>query len=228
MSVVILAVMILANPGTDENPNLKPVAHPTIIGSKKGTKVDRLAAFILRKQPRAKPYARLLAERIFAEAKHYKLDPATLAAIAWTESHFWWRVRGGSGEFGVWQVWRHGSLARRAWDWLQAQGRTKGYPDKAWRTLGKLTQQRVLQDTYLSTAMGVYSIKVMVSWCKYAVKHKVYRWIKPYQSRKAQRAHRDSFGRYAHFNSGTRWPKRGYEWRLRTRTKAIQAVLRAR
>ena len=227
MLPAILAAVILATPASDSASNLKSIAHPAIVVKGK-TKVERLTAFILQKQPRSKPYAKQLAERIFAEGAHYKLEPAMLAAIAMTESHFWWRVRGSSGEFGIWQVWRHGPLARKAWDWLQAQGRTKGYPDKAWRQLGKLTQQRVLQDTYLSTAMGVYSIKVMMSWCTHAAKHRVYRWIKPFQNRAKVKAHRDIFGVAGHYNSGLRWPKRGYVWRLRTRTKIIRQVLRGR
>lgn len=229
---LLLTLLIFFQSQPVQNPNLKPVPHPKIVVSGK-TKVARLASFIIKKQKRAKPYARLLAERIFAEAKRRKLDPAILAAIAWTESHFWHRVRGASGEFGTWQVWRYGPLARKAWDALQDTARIdpvfafrmRHFPDKAWRSLTKLQQQRVLQDVYFSTYMGAYSIRAMIAWC-HKVKHKVFRWIRPMMKRSKARIHRDVFGRYGHFNSGVRWPKRGYVWRLRKRTRIIRSVLK--
>ncbi len=229
---LLLTLLIFFQSQPVQNTNLKPVLHPVITVNGK-TKVQRLAAFILQKQPRAKSYAKQLAERIFVEAKRFGLDPAIMTAVSWTESHFWHRVRGASGEFGTWQVWRYGPLARKAWDSLQDAARIdpvlafrmRRFPDRAWRRLTKLQQQRVLQDTYFATYMGAYSIKAMIVWC-HKVKHRVHRWIRPMMKRNKARIHRDEFGRWGHYNSGVRWPKRGYEWRLRKRTKIIRGILR--
>lgn len=206
MNLLLTIVLLATAPGNTPTP----------------TKAERLAAFILEKQPRAKLYARPLAERILVEAKRRHIDAAAFAAIGWNESWWWWKTSGTSYEYGVWQLWPAGSATAKAWDRLRRDGELKqGWPEKRWKRLSHAQRRQALHHIYVSTAMAALVVRRFVRWCRH--RHRVKRW-RPLGSR----GHKRWTDRYAHYNSGLRWPRLGYHFKLRKRTRRIRAVLKGR
>jgi hypothetical protein len=188
------------------------------------TRAARLAAYILKRQRRSRPYAHLLAARIVAESKRRRIDTAAFAAIGWNESWWWWKTSGTSHEYGVWQLWPAGSATAAAWDRLRAERFlpvvVEG-PDRPWRKLSYTQRRNALHNIHISTAMAALVVRRFVQWCRH--RHRVKRWW-PLGSR----GHRQWTDRYAHFNSGLKWPRMGYHYRLRRRTRIIRRVLNGR
>lgn len=209
MIIIILAALILAAPG------------PAAAGHER--RVERLAAFIAKKQPRAMGYAGQLARRILFEAKRRHLNSAAFAAIGWNESWWWRKTKGTSGEYGVWQLWPAGSATAKAWDRLRVDGELTicGWPDKPWAKLSYSQRRRALHNINVSTAMAALVMRRFLLWCR--ARHTVRRW-----RGLGSRGHKRWIDRYAHYNSGLRWPRLGYHWRLRKRSEVIRRVLRGR
>ena len=185
----------------------------------------RLEAFILKKQHHNKKrraevrgYARRLAERIVVEARRNRIPVAVFAAIAWNESWYWWKTKGTSHEFGVWQIWPYGSAVSQEWDVLRKAGRIGTFPNKRWKSLGYKLRRQVLQDVTVSTALAARILRRLVRWCK--AKHKVHK-----EKLLGSRRHHRWMDRYAHYNSGTAWPKPVYFYQLRRHTRTLQRVL---
>lgn len=180
--------------------------------------VKRITAYILKTQKSAKPYAHRLAERIMIEARLNRIDVATFVAIAWIESRFWWKVHGTSNEYGVWQVWPYGSAVRQEWDRLRKAGQIGTFPDRPWRLLSYPMRQKILQNVNTGTALAARILRQLLAWCK--TRHKAY----PAQAGGSMR-HLTWIDRYAHYNSGYKWPKQAYLRQLRDRTLKVQAAL---
>jgi hypothetical protein len=90
------------------------------------TKTDKLASWIVKVNPRVSHYASNLARAIVREAGAHRLDVATLAAIAWTESRYSWAAQGSAGEYGIWQLQLMSGYRHRAWDALRRARRVAG------------------------------------------------------------------------------------------------------
>jgi hypothetical protein len=112
---------------------------------------DRLEAHILRVYPGC-TYARELAEGILTSAAEYGLDPAMLAAIAWTESGYRNHVRGSAQEVSLWQHIPGGWLAE-AWDEIRGHR-------PPWRRLSRWTRERHCK--HIQT--GIHFAAWMLDW----------------------------------------------------------------
>lgn len=191
-------------------------------------KVKRLNAFILKRQPRAKIYAGLLAERIFIEAKRHGMKVHELASVSWIESDYNVRCKGKAGEHGVWQLmpWEHGMAV--AWKWLQAHPKefpiVKRWPGRPWRKMRK-RRIKVLRDIRASTYLAAYSIQRHVRMCR-RLGHRVgkFRCNKPFLNQCSKR-HKYEMDRIGHYNSGISWPKAHYLRKLRGRSRLIKRVI---
>jgi hypothetical protein len=200
----------------------KAIAQPSAptLNKRDRAIATKLTAYILKKQKRAKPYAHRLAERIVIEARRNRIPVAVFVSIAQTESWFWWKVRGTSHEFGVWQIWPYSKAVAQEWAKLRKAGRIGTLPDKPWRKLGYKDRQRVLQDIDAGTALAAQILRRLVRWC--TARHKIHR-----ERLLGSRRHRTWTDRYAHYNSGYKWPKPGYYYQLRRYNATIQAYLSA-
>lgn len=219
--VVIMAVS--GTPMGDHEKGPKAVKSPGIARSRVITK--RLAAFIVKTQPRAKGYAKVLARRIVLESRAHGLDPAIMAAIAWIESDYRTRARNSrDGSHGLWQLMARDSYMSRAWAELRRAGRTAGYPAASWWRIGARNRIRAMRDIRLSTYMAHVEIREAIRICK-RMGHRVSRWRSSFGAAPPRLFHRDRLERYGHFNSGNRWPLRRYIRALRHRTKLIRNAL---
>jgi hypothetical protein len=190
---------------------------------------DRLAAFIAKRQPKAKPYASLLAQRIIVEGKRHGLKPHWLATVAWVESDFNLRVDGKAGEYGIFQVMRRESGIGDAWDWLRSH--PKGFPLAAkwgampWRKLRR-RQVKVLRSIPSGTYIAAAMIARHVALCR-RLGHRIgrFRCKSAFINRCKRRYHPHAIDRVGHWNSGWRWPKAVYLRKLRRRSKIIRRVM---
>jgi len=177
----------------------------TICAAPAPTKADRLTAYILKINPRA-THAKELAVAILREAKRFRLDPALFAAIAHTESHYRTSARGKWFERGIWQLWPWARWHRASWDSLrQSRHGLPGYPDGDWQTLGRKLQVKASMDIGISTYLAAHLVAGLLRTCR----------------------HRDAAYCYARYNRPAK-PRRGYQWALRRRSRAIRAALAGR
>ena len=144
---IILAIVLWAVVGA-------PV--PEYLQTHRDTETDRLEAHIRRVCPRC-DHARLLADSILTEATAHGLDPALLAAIAWTESGYRRWVNGSAGEVGIWQIIPGG--------WL-----TPGYDDirgltPPWDRLSLRTRRTLARNVRVGTYLAAWIITYHVERC---------------------------------------------------------------
>jgi hypothetical protein len=139
------------------------------------TETGRMAAYIVRINPKAAPYATQLAVCIYVEARRHKLDPFFLAAIAWSESYFQLRAPGSSGERGMWQIMPGLPLLRPAWDRLRylTQG-LHGYPQVDWDETPRELQTAALRDLTLATYLAAYIMAWHRRRCDYPTTARCY------------------------------------------------------
>ncbi len=175
----------------------------TIAAAPSPTKTQRLAAYILKINPRA-THAHKLAAAILAESKRFRLDPALFAAIAHTESHYRTTAKGKWYERGIWQLWPWARWHQASWDSLrQSRHGLPGYPDGDWQTLGRKLQVRASLDIGISTYLAAHLLAGLLRGCR---RHTPYC--------------------YARYNRPAK-PRRGYQWALRRRARAIRGALSA-
>jgi hypothetical protein len=169
---------------------------------------ERLARFVVRVQPKAVFYARPLANNIFEQSGKHNLDPTVLAAVVWMESWFDHDARGSDYERGLWQIYPRASALGLFWEVAR---RGRAIPPRWNRPWFKLTireRQAVSRDVELGTVLAVELLAVFIKHCR--VKHD---------------DHRRPTDSYAHYNSGFRWPRPGYSYKLWKRTKIIRKFL---
>jgi hypothetical protein len=132
------------------------------------TRAGRLEAFVLRINPAAEPYARVLARSILAESRRRHLDPHLLTAIVWSESCMQLRAPGAEGERGPWQILPTLSVLPRAWQELRADfGGVPEYPAR-WAQMTRADRAGVLRDPSLSTYLAAYLMAyIRRVWCRY-------------------------------------------------------------
>jgi hypothetical protein len=118
--------------------------------------VRRLGAHILMVYPRC-PYAGELADAIWVEALSRGIDPALLAAIAWTESGYRRGVRGSSGEIGLWQLLPGPWLAG---PWSEVRGHRP-----PWRRLSKAARRRLCADILVGTYLAGWIVEHHLQIC---------------------------------------------------------------
>lgn len=214
----VIAVLALGAPTPKQLDRLKQPSVTDTLGKKDRSIANRLHAFILTKQRRAKSYAMRLAERIVLEARRNRIPVTVFASIAWNESWYWRKVRGTSHEYGIWQIWPYSKAIRLAWDTLRKQNRIGTFPNKSWKSLGRKGRKQVLGSIDVSTALAALLVRGLVSWCKRKHRVKRHRML-------GSRGHKYWIDRYAHYNSGRAWPKPVYYYQLRRHTRILQRVL---
>jgi hypothetical protein len=148
------------------------------------TETDRLAAHILRVYPRC-TYAYTLADAIMTEARKRGLDPAYMAAIAWTESGYRNWVKGATHEVGLWQmipaVWH-----ATAWHWIRGK-------ERPWWKLSKKQRHARLRDPVTSTKLAGWLIAYHMArcgvhtWRCYARYNSGQAWVHPRYVRRIRR-----------------------------------------
>ena len=196
---------------------------------------DRLAAFIVKRNATARPYAGELARRIMVEAKRHGLQAHELAAVAWIESDFRRGLRGRAYEIGIWQLRPFDHGMGIGWQFLKSrpaefpivrnlhsdQDKARRLFDLPWRSLRWKYRRKVLDDVRAGTYLGAYSIRRHVQMCR-RLGHRVGRWrcSKTFIN-KCPQVHRHEIDRLGHYNSGVGWPKAAYLRKLRWRSRAI-------
>jgi hypothetical protein len=126
----------------------------------------RLEAFVVRVNPKARPYARELARAIVAEARRHRLDLYLLVAVCWNESYFQLRAPGGSGERGPWQLIPTVSALPAAWSALVQDFQGVAGLDVSWRAMSWEQRNRVLRDPSLSTYLAAVVLRYHVDRCR--------------------------------------------------------------
>jgi hypothetical protein len=173
------------------------------------TQAELLAAKIARVNPRARPYAHRLASAIVLEAGRHELDPAILAAIAWTESYFQRRPSGRDGEIGLWQLLPGRSLARR-WAHLQHTRPTLMAGHRLpWYRMARRERRRAAEGIEVGTALLALAVVEARRLCR--------RW---------GHKHPHDSDTYAHYNTGGPWLRPGYRRVLRYRAESIRRAMR--
>jgi hypothetical protein len=189
---------------------------------------DRLEAFIIKRQPKARAYAGELSKRIIIESKRHGIPPHVLAAIAYIESDFNPNVNGKAGEFGAFQVMRNESGIDDAWDWLRSHPKGFALATKwgamPWRKLGR-QQVAVLRSVAEGTYIAAMAIKRHWHLCR-RLGHRVgrFRCNKQFISQ-CPKYHPQAVDRWATWNSGVGWPKAHYLRKLRWRSRRIKRIL---
>ncbi len=168
---------------------------------------DRLAAYIVKRSPKAKPTAKTTARAIVLEAKRHRLDVPLFAAIAYRESAFSPKTRSRRYEFGLWQLWPRSKALRGAWAALRAPGVVQGYPDSPWRKLSRAARRRAVRDIGISTYLAAWLLRWIID------RARCRRQGKPHEI-------------YAHYHSGPRpRHKVWYARRLRLEARRIRRAL---
>jgi hypothetical protein len=195
------------------------------------TPADRLAAFIVRRQPEAKPYAAELAQRIFVEGKRRSIPPEVMAAIGWIESDYRRGLRGAKGEIGLWQLGatRGDHRIPQAWHELTRAAEFADWPivkrlgSRPWSALRKRQREAVLDDVRAGTyIVGLELWSVRRTCYRMRARGHVSGGVKWRRSNWYRHRGPDV---YAHYNSGVRPPRVGYLRKLRRRSKIIRRVL---
>jgi hypothetical protein len=169
---------------------------------------ERLAAHIVTIQPRAVLYARPLANAIHREAARHHLDPTVLAAIVWMESWYDRRAKGSDLERGLWQIYPRASYLGLYWEVYRRSNRIPSRWNRPWYKLSVATRQDITRDVEIGTVLAVELMSVFVRHC-----------------RRKHRDHRRPTDPYAHYNSGFRWPRPGYSYKLWRRTQIVRRAV---
>jgi hypothetical protein len=176
-------------------------------------------------------YSRQLAYRIIVESKRRNLDPIALTAMAQIESNYqYWVTRKGDGSHGVWQTMRYDTAPRKAWKLLlgcKPGPKVPAYMHK-WRRNVPCEAQKVanyrrrlgnwnipeIKDSsnVISTYIAAYEISLHVKSCKKKNHRK--HLVGGYYCKRLSMRQREMLGRYAHYNSGPRKPRRIYLYSL--------------
>lgn len=194
MNALVLAAAICAAPSSPSEPTA-----PT-------AKVERLARFMVKINKKAKPYARLLAQRMIVESKRHKLALEFLVAIAWNESYFDVRARGTWYERGIWQLWPRSSWMMAAYEAYRFASRTEHAAKPTdWAKLTRAQRWALAMDHRVATYMASHIL----------AKHKRRFCRRKLTPRCAARYNRPS---------SPRW---GYTRAIRTRARVVRRALRS-
>lgn len=204
---------------------LSTLLAAAILATPAATPTDRLAAYILKRQPTARAYAARLARSIIVQSKRVGLDPAALAAVMWVESRFDRKAKGSAQEVGLAQLMR--SDVRLAASW--ARLRPHAPP---WRLLSREAATEALRDIKVSTYLAADELAGVQSWCRRAG-HRIGRqhgprlWVLGLDGvhRLQARKHRHRVDRLGHHQAGGNWPRRRYLRALRHAYRQIKRAL---
>jgi len=120
------------------------------------TDVQRLGAHIMRVNPGHRaPFE--LADAIMTQSAIYGLDPAIMAALAWTESHYRPEVTGRSGEIGLWQLYP-GPWLSTPWDEI------RGYRPP-WRDLSRRQRRAICRDLQTGAHFAAWLMSYHLQRC---------------------------------------------------------------
>jgi len=194
------------------------------------TQADRLAAYISKRQPLARSYARLLASQTIAAGKRHSIKPATLLAVAWVESRFKRCAKGKAGEYGLWQLRPRDARMARGWAWLQRSGLVPGFPVSPWRQLSLRVKRRALHDIKVSAELAATELAAVRAWCRRAghrIGRGARRWVKGADgvNRLTARRHGHWIDRFGHHQTGGRWPRGYYVRGLRREYSRIRRAI---
>ena len=121
---------------------------------------ELLAAHVLKVCPGCS-HGPLLAESILTEAMARGLDPALMAAVAWTESGYQRGVTGKYGSIGLWQLYPGHWLAE-PWDEIRIGPREVRPP---WGRLSRRAREVLLRDVLVSTYMAGWVMAYHLERC---------------------------------------------------------------
>ena len=170
---------------------------------------EKMAKYMVQKNKRAMFTARPLVKAIYREADRKGLDPTVLAAIVWNESWFYVGTKGSSKERGVWQIWPWASPALDiGWAELRKRKLTAGIRDVPWKSLSLKERWEASMDIDIGTHLAVTIISMLRKYC-----------LRKKHDRKRPT---DS---YAHYNTGYRYPRSMYSYKLWHRTKRIRRAI---
>ena len=192
-------------------------------------RAKRLADFIVRRQPKARRYAILLAERILFEAHRRSIRPEHLAAIGWIESDYRRGWRGTKGELGIWQLGAWGGDHRMPQGWDEIRGQYGYWPivklhgNQTWAQLRKHSREQIVDDvragTYL-VALELWSVK-RTCYRMRNLRH----WAGGVHWRASNWYLHRGPDVYAHYQSGNRPPQAKYLRKLRGRSRVLRRIL---
>lgn len=188
---------------------------------------DKLAAYIIARQPRARPYAALMAARVLTEGKQHRIRPAALIAVAWVESRFRRDVVSRTADYGLWQLratdYRMPSAWRRLW---RAGLLPAGMVGAPWWRMPATARWRALKDVRVSAALAAAELAGVRAWCRRAG-HRVNEerdWRLDHRGR-WKRVHAQEIDRFGHHLTGSRWPRSWYVKGLRREYRRIRRAL---
>ena len=191
------------------------------------TPVERLTAYIVKRQPKAQPYALVLARSILRESKRVQIDPAVMVAVAWVESRFDVRAKGSAQEQGLYQLMRSDYRMAASWARLHPT-------EPPWGKLSREAITRALRDVVTSTYLAADELAAVMAWCRKAG-HRIGRGAPPiwilgidgvHRIHSRRQYHTRSIDRVGHHQSGARMPLPGYIRALRHAYKRAKAVIR--
>ncbi len=126
----------------------------------------KLAAAIVKTNPRAEPYSLRLAKAIVREAKRHRIPVDILAAVGWAESWFKLRLFGKDGEVGAWQLVPRLDYHRESWyEYQQSVFGKTGFPSVDWEKLTKLQRAMALTDIKIGTYMAAHLLAYHLRRC---------------------------------------------------------------
>lgn len=184
MSLILAVVLSGLMPGAPCTPVLK------------NDTATKLAAVIVKINPRAQPYSLRLAKAIVREAKRQHIPVDLLAAVAHAESWFKTHLFGKDGEVGTWQLvpsldYHHGS-----WDeYTQLTYGQTGFGDRGWEQLPRLQRALALSDIDVGTYMAAHLLSYHLRRCGRASPHCGARYNSG--NRKVRPGYRNAIRRYS-------------------------------
>ena len=192
----------------------------------------RLAAWILRVNPKAAPYASLLAARIVREGRRRRIPFAVLTAIAWIESDYRRGLKGAASEIGVWQLGARQGDHKLPDGWNELRRLYPAWPivkataPAPWAKLTHGARVRVIDDIRAGTFLAALEIRSAADTC-YRMRNKAHRAAGRTWGKSMFYLHKGP-DIWAHYNSGVRRPRFNYRLKLRRRTARIRRWLRSK
>jgi hypothetical protein len=170
---------------------------------------EKMAAHLIKVNKKSFLYARPLVKEIYKQSKRTGIDPTVFAAIAWNESWFDKDATGDSHEKGIWQIWPWVGFLPQAWAFLRRKGVVvNGVRSVSWGRLSLKDRQYLIADLEVGTWFAADILSNVSSYCV----------LKKHD-------HRRPTDKYAHYNSGYKYPRPGYSRALWNRVRIMRAVI---
>lgn len=132
----------------------------------KTDKATKLAAAIIKVNPRAQPYALRLARAIVREAKRHRIPVDMLAAVCWAESWFQSHLYGKDGEVGLFQLVQGLDYHHESWaQYVQVVYGKTGFGDTSWAKMNKLQRALAMADIDVGTYMAAHLLAYHLRRC---------------------------------------------------------------